>query len=148
MTNFGHFYASWIEQLHQLVHQLAAELRPSCGDCGNQDHLNHLVNKFMGHYSEYYRVKGLEVERDVLEVVAAPWATSLERSLHWISGWRPTTVFHLVYTESSILFESQIVDILRGLRTGDLGDLSPAQFRLHITSLNWYIIYCIIESVC
>ncbi|GFZ05094.1 hypothetical protein Acr_17g0006660 [Actinidia rufa] len=44
-------------------------------------------------------------------------------------GWRPTTAFHLVYTESSILFELQIGDILRGLRSGDLGDLSPAQFR-------------------
>ncbi|CAI0440803.1 unnamed protein product [Linum tenue] len=59
----------------------------------------------------------------------APWATSLERSLHWIAGWRPTTLFHLVYTESSILFESHIVDILKGLKTGDLGDLSPTQFR-------------------
>lgn len=38
-------------------------------------------------------------------------------------------MFHLVYTESSTLFESHIVDILRGLRTGDLGDLSPSQFR-------------------
>ncbi|CAN1335576.1 Protein DOG1-like 2 [Linum perenne] len=59
----------------------------------------------------------------------APWASSLERSLHWIAGWRPTTLFHLVYTESSILFESHIVDILKGMKTGDLGDLSPAQFR-------------------
>lgn len=133
MTNFDHFYASWIEHLHQLVRHLAAELIPSGG--GSQDQLSHLVNKFMDHYSEYYRVKRLEVERDVLEAVAAPWATSLERSLHWIAGWRPTTVFHLVYTESSILFESHIVDILRGFRTGDLGDLSPAQFRCNIRVL-------------
>lgn len=139
--SFDHFYCSWFEQLHQLVCQLSAATGPKAESASShadaassmhqydQDHLRNLVSKLMSHYAEYYRVKGLAVERDVLSVVAAPWATALERSLHWIAGWRPTTIFHLVYTESSTLFESRIVDILRGVRTGDLGDLSPAQFR-------------------
>lgn len=71
----------------------------------------------------------MAAEKDPLHVLASPWATTLERSLHWIAGWRPTTAFHLIYTESSLLFESHIIDILRGFRTGDLGDLSPNQFR-------------------
>ncbi|KAJ7948754.1 Transcription factor [Quillaja saponaria] len=75
------------------------------------------------------RTKSIAAEADALSVLSAPWATALERSLHWISGWRPTTAFHLVYSESSILFESHIMDTLRGVRTGDLGDLSPTQFR-------------------
>uniref|UniRef100_A0A803QGX7 DOG1 domain-containing protein n=1 Tax=Cannabis sativa TaxID=3483 RepID=A0A803QGX7_CANSA len=53
-----------------------------------------------------------------------------------MAGWRPTTVFHLIYSESSILVESHIIDILRGLRTGDLGDLSPSQFR-RVSELQW-----------
>ncbi|OMO92487.1 hypothetical protein COLO4_17538 [Corchorus olitorius] len=127
-TNFTAFYNTWSDQLHQLLRQLCSAPKPPT----TQDHihhLNHLVNKLLSHYSEYYRVKAAAVERDVLDIFAAPWASSLEKSLHWIAGWRPTTVFHLVYTESSILFESHIVDILRGVRTGDLGDLSPSQFR-------------------
>lgn len=133
--SFHSFYSSWFEQLHQLVLQLSSSAAAGhrTGAEGSkhhdQDHLGNLVDKFMSHYTEYYRVKGLAVERDVLSVVAAPWATTLERSLHWIAGWRPTTVFHLIYTESSILFESRIADILRGVKTGDLGDLSPTQFR-------------------
>nr|GMC76703.1 transcription factor TGA1-like [Ipomoea batatas] len=83
----------------------------------------------MSHCHDYYRVKSIAAKRDILGVFTAPWATSLERSLHWIGGWRPTTVFHLIYTESSILFESHIMDILRGLRNGDLGDLTPSQLR-------------------
>ncbi|OWM81447.1 protein DOG1-like 4 [Punica granatum] len=143
-SGFDHFYSSWLDQLPQLVHQLsAAAPKPpndasshhidaaaaGAADSRDHDHLTHLVNKFMSHYAEYYRVKALATEQDVLSVVAAPWTTALERSLHWIAGWRPTMVFHLVYTESSILFESHIVDILQGVRTGDLGDLSPTQFR-------------------
>ncbi|RVW43001.1 Protein DOG1-like 2 [Vitis vinifera] len=42
-------------------------------------------------------------------------------------GGRPTIVFHLIYTETSARFESHIADILHGVRTGDLGDLSTAQ---------------------
>ncbi|XP_062096077.1 protein DOG1-like 4 [Humulus lupulus] len=128
MTSFTNFYETWFEQLHHLVHQLVAAHRPPTTPDHNYD-LEHLVNKVMSHYTEYYQVKSVAAESDVLSVFAAPWATTLERSLHWMAGWRPTTVFHLIYSESSILFESHIIDILRGLRTGDLGDLSPSQFR-------------------
>ncbi|KAH7860324.1 hypothetical protein Vadar_012140 [Vaccinium darrowii] len=125
---FHRFYETWFDNLHLLVDQLTQAPKPPT----TQDHhhlLHQLVQKTMGHYAEYYRVKSLAAKQDVLSVFAAPWSTSLERSLHWIGGWRPTTAFHLVYTESSIMFESQIMDILRGVRTGDLGDLSPGQFR-------------------
>ncbi|KAF4363783.1 hypothetical protein F8388_000448 [Cannabis sativa] len=113
-----------VHLVHQLVH---AHHTPTTLDQHN--HLQHLTNKLISHYTEYYKFKSLAIERDALTVLAAPWATALERSLHWMAGWRPTTVFHLIYSESSILFESHIIDILRGLRTGDLGDLSPSQFR-------------------
>lgn len=128
MNSFDRFYRGWLEQLRHLMDQLAAAPKPPT----TADHcqqLHHLVTKFMSHYAEYYRTKALAVDSDVLSVLAAPWIPALERSLHWIGGWRPTTVFHLVYTESSILFESHIIDILRGFSTGDLGDLSPSQFR-------------------
>ncbi|KAJ9182996.1 hypothetical protein P3X46_006919 [Hevea brasiliensis] len=127
-TSFGRFYETWFDQLHHLVHQLRQVPKPPTTQ-DDATHLCLLVDKLVNHYAEYYRVKSVAVERDVLSVFTASWASSLERSLHWIAGWRPTTLFHLVYTESSIMFESHIIDILRGLKTGDLGDLSPSQFR-------------------
>ncbi|KAB2071871.1 Transcription factor TGA1 -like protein [Gossypium arboreum] len=128
MSTFTAFYTAWSDQLQQLLRQLCSAPKPPTTQ-DHLHHLNHLVNKVLSHYAEYYRVKAAAAERDVLDIFAAPWASAFEKSLHWIAGWRPTTVFHLVYTESSILFESHIVDILRGVRTGDLGDLSPTQFR-------------------
>ncbi|XP_009618663.1 protein DOG1-like 4 [Nicotiana tomentosiformis] len=124
--SFQRFYDAWFEQLKGMVHQLNQVPRPATSDQHHELH-KQLVQKVMSHYYEYYRVKSLAAKNDIFSVFSAPWSTSLERSLHWIAGWRPTTAFHLIYTESSILFESHIIDILRGLRYGDLGDLSPDQ---------------------
>ncbi|MED6124284.1 hypothetical protein PIB30_057520 [Stylosanthes scabra] len=138
---FTQFYEKWFDRLHHLVNQLsdsASAFIDVKGDYSTntppmtaeqEEKLVELIGKVMLHHEEYFRAKSLLTENDPLSVVASPWATTLERSLHWVTGWRPTTAFHLVYTESSVLFESHIVDILRGVRTGDLGDLSPTQFR-------------------
>ncbi|XP_048429315.1 protein DOG1-like 4 [Pyrus x bretschneideri] len=127
MNSFTSFYETWFEQLHHLVYQLSTcPIPPTNPD--QHHHLLHVVQKVMAHYAEYYRVKSLATERDTLSVFVAPWATTLERSLYWIGGWRPTTAFHLIYSESSIHFEAHIFDILQGNGTGDLGDLTPYQF--------------------
>ncbi|KAH0653999.1 hypothetical protein KY289_031677 [Solanum tuberosum] len=124
--SFQRFYDTWFDKLKEIVRQLSEVPRPATSDQHRELH-QQLVQKVVSHIYEYYRVKSLAAKSDILSVYSAPWSTSLERSLHWIAGWRPTTAFHLIYTESSILFESHIIDILRGLRYGDLGDLSPDQ---------------------
>ncbi|XAR56461.1 hypothetical protein NMG60_11036958 [Bertholletia excelsa] len=126
--SFHRFYETWLDHLRRLVDQLRQAPRPPSTAEDNES-LSLLVHKLMAHYTEYYRVKSLAARQDAAGIIAAPWATALERSLHWAGGWRPTTAFHLVYTEASVRFETHVVDILRGLRTGDLGDLSGAQFR-------------------
>ncbi|KAK7324524.1 hypothetical protein VNO77_28148 [Canavalia gladiata] len=118
---FAQFYERWFEELKELVQQLRAK--------DEENNKEEVMQKVMRHHQNYYRAKSVAAEKDPLNVFLSPWATALERSLHWITGWRPTTAFHLIYTESSLLFESHIIDILQGLRTGDLGDLSPSQFR-------------------
>ncbi|KAB5521368.1 hypothetical protein DKX38_025687 [Salix brachista] len=126
--SFTRFYDTWFDQLNQLLEQLRIAPKPPSSQ-DDRSHLSSLAQKIVSHYAEFYRVKSVAIESDVLSVFTAPWASCFERSLHWIAGWRPTTLFHLVYTESSILFEFHIADILKGQSTGDLGDLSPNQFR-------------------
>ncbi|KAK6946623.1 Transcription factor TGA like domain [Dillenia turbinata] len=125
---FERFYESWVDHLHCLIHQLTTAHTRNTNPT-QETHLLQLFNSVMTHYTEYYRVKSIVANNNVLSVVSAPWITSLERSLQWIGGWRPTTLFHLIYTESSIHFESRIANILSGHRTGDLGDLTPTQLR-------------------
>ncbi|XP_024015658.1 protein DELAY OF GERMINATION 1 [Eutrema salsugineum] len=130
ITSFKKFQQSWIEQLQlHLNHLRSAQNHHRNSVEGDEDRLREAAERVMEHCREYHRVQWTTTEKDVIGVMAAPWLSALERSLHWVGGWRPTTLFHLIYTESSILFESRIVDILRGFRTGDLSDLSPSQFR-------------------
>ncbi|GFP79600.1 transcription factor tga3 [Phtheirospermum japonicum] len=126
--NFHRFYDTWSDQLRQLLHQLSQVPSPPTTD-EHRHQLQQLVQESMSHYDEYYRAKSTATKQDVMAFFsAASWTTALERSLQWIGGWRPTTAYHLIYTECSILFETNVLRLLQGLSTGDLGDLSSAQF--------------------
>ncbi|KAL6554151.1 hypothetical protein OROMI_019824 [Orobanche minor] len=126
--NFQRYHETWFDQLSQLVHQLSQAPTPPTTD-EHRHQLQQLVQTVMSHYADYYRAKSAAAKIDVLAFFPAPpWTTALERSLLWVGGWRPTTAIHLIYTECSILFESHVVHFLRGHHTGDLGDISPAQF--------------------
>lgn len=139
IESFKKFQHSWVEQLqHHLNHLRSVQNHHRNSATGDEERLKEAVERVMELCREYHRAKLATTEKDVIGVMAAPWSSALERSLHWVGDWRPTTLFHLVYTESSILFESRIVDILRGFRTGDLSDLSPSQFRLFTKTLIIY----------
>ncbi|WOH03028.1 hypothetical protein DCAR_0522419 [Daucus carota subsp. sativus] len=126
---FQTFHERWHQQLEQLVLKLKAAPRPPSSTDQN-NHLLELINSFLAHISDYYQVKSAVAHQDVLFLLAAPWASTFERSLHWLAGWRPTTAFQVVQTESTILFENRMLDILDGRSlTGDLADLSPDQFK-------------------
>lgn len=131
IASFKKFQESWIDQLqHHLNHLRSVQNHHRNSVTGEEERLREAVERVMEHCREYHRTKWSTTDKDVIGVMSAPWSSALERSLFWVGDWRPTTLYHLVYTESSILFESRIVDILRGFRTGDLSDLSPSQFRL------------------
>jgi hypothetical protein len=84
-----------------------------------------VVGRFVAHLESYCAARA---ELDPVWTLSAPWATPPERgAAYWLAGWRPTTLVHLLYTESGRRFEAQLPDLLLGVRSGNLGDLSPAQ---------------------
>lgn len=124
---FQSFYNRWYQQLQQLVQKLKKSPRPASSDKENKN-LIEVSEKFMSHMSDYYRVKAALGEQDVLFVVGAPWNSKFEGSLCWMGGWRPSTVFQVILSESTILFENYLVDMLDGaVQTADLGNLSRDQ---------------------
>jgi hypothetical protein len=87
--------------------------------------LEALVGRFVAHLESYCAARA---ELDPVWTLSAPWASPVERgAVYWLAGWRPTTLVHLLYTESGRRFEAQLPDLLLGVRSGNLGDLSPAQ---------------------
>ncbi|PUZ64814.1 hypothetical protein GQ55_3G173100 [Panicum hallii var. hallii] len=87
--------------------------------------LEALVGRFVVHLESYCAARA---ELDPVWTLSAPWASPAERgAAYWLAGWRPTTLVHLLYTESGRRFEAQLPDLLLGVRSGNLGDLSPEQ---------------------
>ncbi|KAJ1264052.1 hypothetical protein BS78_09G233200 [Paspalum vaginatum] len=84
-----------------------------------------LVGRFVAHLESYCAARA---ELDPVWTLSAPWASPAEvGAAYWLAGWRPATLVHLLYTESGRRFEAQLPDLLLGVRSGNLGDLSPAQ---------------------
>ncbi|KAK1395541.1 DOG1 domain-containing protein [Heracleum sosnowskyi] len=121
--------------------ELAGAAAPSCTEARESpvpptideenNQLHHLVENLLSHVGDYYLVKSAVPQQDVLLLLAVPWVTAFERSLHWIGGWRPTTAYYIIHIKSTIHIESRIQNMLnRGVNctTGDLADLSADQF--------------------
>ncbi|CAD6332875.1 unnamed protein product [Miscanthus lutarioriparius] len=84
-----------------------------------------LVGRFVAHLESYCAARA---DLDPVWTLSAPWATPAERgAAYWLAGWRPTTLVHLLYTESGRRLEAQLPDLLLGVRSGNMGDLTPAQ---------------------
>ncbi|URD75760.1 hypothetical protein MUK42_37188 [Musa troglodytarum] len=112
------FAAVWPRELSRL----RRELRCARGDADRA-----LVDRAIALYECFFRARSTAARSDPVRAYAAPWATALERAAHWVAGWRPNALIHLLYSESSLRFESQLPDLLLGVHSGDLGDLSSAQ---------------------
>ncbi|KAJ4981617.1 hypothetical protein NE237_032454 [Protea cynaroides] len=139
MMCFRRYRETWLQQLNVLLQELSSTPKPKTGE--DQINLRQLVERVMTHYEDYYRVKAHTTSLDAFSMFSAPsWLTCLERSFHWIAGWRPIIAFLLIFIESSYRLKADLGDFLRGHRTGDLADLSPSQLEemtnLHSETVN------------
>lgn len=55
-----------------------------------------LIKQVLAHYQLYHEEISKAVSEDVFRTFSAPWLTSYERTLLWISGFKPSIVFRLV----------------------------------------------------
>lgn len=125
---FQRYSQKWEEELRELVKNLKKCRKQTATVEENNHRLHKVVQKVLSHLSEYYRVKSVATQHNVLSVTAMPRCTSIERSLQWINGWRPTNAGHIIYAEAIRLENKK--DILHRLYTrANLGNLSPLQFR-------------------
>ncbi|XP_057773441.1 protein RESPONSE TO ABA AND SALT 1-like [Salvia miltiorrhiza] len=95
MANFSSFYQGWLSRQEDLLRQLEALLSPVDGfdrkrECGD------IIPRVIEHYREFYREKAAAVEEDVFVSISPPWMSSFERSLLWITGFRPSILFPIM----------------------------------------------------
>ncbi|KAK4433706.1 protein DOG1-like 2 [Sesamum alatum] len=124
--NFEEFYIRWKEKQNLHLHDLITASRNGYSPSQSSS-LPGLVDRVISHYEDYYRVKSKCIKTDVFLILSAPWKTALEDAFNWVGGWRPSTAFHLLYSKSGLQLEAKLSELMKGVDTGDLGDLSSAQ---------------------
>ncbi|XP_075494294.1 protein DOG1-like 4 [Primulina tabacum] len=137
--NFQEFFECWLVQQSQHLEELVSALKEQeqqgrgrnipPGMRGGDDEriLRPVIERVIQHYEHYYTAKERWAKLDVVAMFNPSWRSSLEDAFLWIGGWRPNMAFHLLYSKSGLQFEARLEELMRGLRSGDLGDLSTSQ---------------------
>uniref|UniRef100_A0A0A0L3Q0 DOG1 domain-containing protein n=1 Tax=Cucumis sativus TaxID=3659 RepID=A0A0A0L3Q0_CUCSA len=120
--SFGEFFQKWMKEQNQYLTELISTAKG-----GNNMVAEALMKRVMEHYEHYYKVKSRWVEKDTLGILSPSWISSFEDAFLWLGGWRPTMAFHLLYSKSGLQLEGRLLDLIHGLSTGDLADLSSHQ---------------------
>ncbi|RDX85538.1 Protein DOG1-like 3, partial [Mucuna pruriens] len=120
---FHKFFECWISKQNQHLKDLLAAESTHLTD----EQVQALNDRVVEHYESYYKAKSRSAKQDVLAMLSPTWMSSLEEAFLWIGGWRPSMAFHLLYSKSGLQFEAKLSELIQGLRTHDLGDLSASQ---------------------
>ncbi|KAI3451605.1 hypothetical protein Pfo_008270 [Paulownia fortunei] len=141
--SFHKFFECWIVEQNQHLQELVSASKEQeqqqqqreqgwNGGTETQEEVDErvlrpLLERVIQHYEHYYRAKSRWAKNDVLSMFNPSWRSSLEDAFLWIGGWRPSMAFHLLYSKSGLQLEARLDELIQGLSTGDLGDLSPSQ---------------------
>ncbi|MFS7890283.1 putative transcription factor TGA like domain-containing protein [Helianthus anomalus] len=128
--SFNTFFENWLrEQNSHLEELVTAANNHNENEIENENDavLLQLIEKVVRHYEQYYRTKSDWEKRDAISMYTPSWLSNLEEVFLWIGGWRPTLAVHLLYSKSGIQLDAKLGDLIRGITTGDLSDLSPKQ---------------------
>lgn len=49
-----------------------------------------IVDGYISHYDEIFRLKGVAAKSDVFHLITGVWATPAERCFLWMGGFRPS----------------------------------------------------------
>ncbi|KAG6396254.1 hypothetical protein SASPL_142400 [Salvia splendens] len=126
-NSFERFFECWLVEQNQHLDELMSASKEV--DAADQEALQSLVKHVVQHYEHYYVAKARWGETDILAMLSPSWRSSLEDAFLWIGGWRPSMAFHLLYSKSGLQLEARLHELMQGLRSGDLSDLSAAQLQ-------------------
>ncbi|KAG8370671.1 hypothetical protein BUALT_Bualt13G0007500 [Buddleja alternifolia] len=93
---FISFFEDWIIKQEAFLEQIESIL--SSIDSGfntNQECID-IIPRIFAHYREFYEEKAKVSTEDVFLLLSPPWMSSFERSMLWISGFRPSFLFPII----------------------------------------------------
>ncbi|XP_049384140.1 protein DOG1-like 3 [Solanum stenotomum] len=128
-------FQEWMElqqqDLLELLHKSDSSSSSSSSTCNtsvsSDYNLKQLIEKSIKHFQEYIDTRRHLAGSDVTAYLAPTWCTTLESSMLWISGCRPSSYIRLLYAMSGKEFESHLSNYIQGNRSGQLSGLLTVQ---------------------
>lgn len=88
-------YARWLDDDHGHMSELRTALQAHLSD----GDLRLIVDGYIAHYDEIFRLKQDAVKSDVFHLITGMWATPAERCFLWIGGFRPSDLIKVWFFE-------------------------------------------------
>lgn len=79
-------YARWLEDDQRHMMELRSGLQVPLPD----GELRVIVDGYLSHYDEVFRLKGVAVKTDVFHLINGMWTSPAERCFLWIGGFKPS----------------------------------------------------------
>ncbi|KAK4484668.1 hypothetical protein RD792_007257 [Penstemon davidsonii] len=133
MATFNHdqfqcCFQNWIAQQHEDLDELVNAL--SADSKITDEKLNHLCQKGIKHFEEYYEKRSLMAKHHAPSFLSPTWCSSFENAYLWIGGCRPSISVRLVYSVCGSELNDQLTEFLRGERKGNLAEISSEQLKM------------------
>ncbi|KAI3420539.1 uncharacterized protein J3R85_012762 [Psidium guajava] len=100
-------YARWLEDDHRHMLELRNGLQAHLPD----GDLRVIVDGYISHYDEIFRLKGVAAKSDIFHLITGVWTTPAERCFLWMGGFRPSELIKILITQLDTLTEQQFVGI-------------------------------------
>ncbi|CAM9000764.1 hypothetical protein QQ045_000868 [Rhodiola kirilowii] len=131
MTDRSHTcFQQWINLQQSDLDELVQSLNPQSGDertGENDSKYSELSAKTVSHFEDYMESRTKLAREDISHFFAPSWCTTLENSLLWIAGCRPSMFIRLIYALCGCEIERSISQYLQSTSSGLLFDLSAQQ---------------------
>ncbi|CAA2984843.1 transcription factor TGA2 [Olea europaea subsp. europaea] len=100
-------YARWLDDDHRHMTEIRTALQAQLAD----NDLRVILDGYIAHYDEIFRLKGVAAKSDVFHLITGMWATPTERCFLWMAGFRPSDLLKMLTAQLDPLTEQQLMGI-------------------------------------
>lgn len=100
-------YTRWLEDDQRHIAELRSVLQTHLPD----GDLRMMVDGYIAHYDEIFRLKGVAAKSDVFHLITGMWTTPAERCFLWMGGFRPSELIKMLMPQLDPLTEQQMMGI-------------------------------------
>ncbi|XP_076918055.1 transcription factor TGA9-like [Bidens hawaiensis] len=100
-------YVRWLDNDQRHMSELRKGLQSHLSD----NDLRVIVDNFVAHYDEIFRLKAVAAKSDVFHLITGMWTTPAERCFLWMGGFRPSELIKMLIIQLDPLTEQQVVGL-------------------------------------